>query len=373
MKETVYVSAILYDKFPKFASELAGTLSKYEIPVRKIDGTNDIWCRDYMPIQVNKDKFVQFKFDPDYLKDLPHLISNPTDIHIPELQDVIVSDLIVDGGNVIKHGKKLITTDKIFIENSRFSIDEIRNQIARLLEIETHVTVPCEPGDFTGHADGMVRFINDNTVLINDFSKTDKSFFASLLKSLESNFNIEVLPYHLSSRKSKYGDFSIEGNYVNFLDLHDIIVLPIYSLKLDDVVYGQLTKVYPNKTILTVKANDVALYGGSVNCVTWNRTEMEAKVISIHKESVGVDGTEVKNYVFEKISFPLTESIYVNIDDAIGDFWDSVESKGFFNVSEIKDAVSSKLKAEKILIGDERSSEIVDLVFEKLLSLGVIK
>ena len=30
-----------------------------------------IWARDYMPVQVIKDKFVLFRYDPDYLKDYP--------------------------------------------------------------------------------------------------------------------------------------------------------------------------------------------------------------------------------------------------------------------------------------------------------------
>ena len=30
-----------------------------------------IWARDYMPVQVSKDKFVLFRYDPDYLKDYP--------------------------------------------------------------------------------------------------------------------------------------------------------------------------------------------------------------------------------------------------------------------------------------------------------------
>ena len=31
--------------------------------------TSDYWCRDFMPIQVNKKRFVQFVYNPDYLRD----------------------------------------------------------------------------------------------------------------------------------------------------------------------------------------------------------------------------------------------------------------------------------------------------------------
>jgi hypothetical protein len=35
----------------------------------EIEGTKDIWIRDYMPIQLSDDKFLVYKYDPDYLKD----------------------------------------------------------------------------------------------------------------------------------------------------------------------------------------------------------------------------------------------------------------------------------------------------------------
>ena len=43
------------------------SLEHHGIPLRTIPGTQDIWCRDYMPIQVAEDRFVQFRYAPDYL------------------------------------------------------------------------------------------------------------------------------------------------------------------------------------------------------------------------------------------------------------------------------------------------------------------
>lgn len=31
-----------------------------------IKGTKDIWARDYMPVQIEKNKFVKFTYNPDY-------------------------------------------------------------------------------------------------------------------------------------------------------------------------------------------------------------------------------------------------------------------------------------------------------------------
>ena len=75
-----------------------------------------IWARDYMPVQVNKDKFVRFNYNPDYLRNYPEY-KPYTSMMLSYLGvKVINSDLVVDGGNIISCGDKVIMTDKIFLE-----------------------------------------------------------------------------------------------------------------------------------------------------------------------------------------------------------------------------------------------------------------
>lgn len=60
-----------------------------------------IWARDYMPVQVNKDKFVLFRYEPDYLKGYPEYKPDTSSI-LSELGiQVMRSDIILDGGNII--------------------------------------------------------------------------------------------------------------------------------------------------------------------------------------------------------------------------------------------------------------------------------
>jgi hypothetical protein len=63
----VYVADTLERRFPTVHDGLKLILEQYGIPFRIIPGTRDIWCRDYMPIQVSENRFVQFKYAPDYL------------------------------------------------------------------------------------------------------------------------------------------------------------------------------------------------------------------------------------------------------------------------------------------------------------------
>ena len=53
---------------------LLGTLHNHKISWNFLPLTASpfhIWTRDYMPVQVRKDKLVRFNYSPDYLKDNP--------------------------------------------------------------------------------------------------------------------------------------------------------------------------------------------------------------------------------------------------------------------------------------------------------------
>ena len=66
------------EKYSAFLDGFEKTLSKNNIPYKFLSNTNDIWAVDYMPVQISADKFVQFKYNPDYLQSKTQLktISN---------------------------------------------------------------------------------------------------------------------------------------------------------------------------------------------------------------------------------------------------------------------------------------------------------
>jgi len=60
----LFLSDRLEDSFPALVASLRSVLSVVTIDI--IPRTSDIWCRDYMPIQVDEDRFCQFVYAPDY-------------------------------------------------------------------------------------------------------------------------------------------------------------------------------------------------------------------------------------------------------------------------------------------------------------------
>ena len=65
-KETnfIYFSSLIKEKqqYTPFWEKIQKVLTKKRIGYGFIRNTRDIWCRDYMPIQIDTDKFVQFNF-----------------------------------------------------------------------------------------------------------------------------------------------------------------------------------------------------------------------------------------------------------------------------------------------------------------------
>src|ERR1700722_3768473 len=104
--------------FASLRSALAG------VPIETIPGTADIWCRDYMPVQVTQDRFCQFVYAPDYLRGFEGLITSPEACRLPFMHDYHQEPIVLDGGNVVASRSKVILTDKVYKENS--SIDRLR-------------------------------------------------------------------------------------------------------------------------------------------------------------------------------------------------------------------------------------------------------
>ena len=63
--DTVFVSELLTARHPQIERDLRAALGSR---LKVIPGTKDIWCRDFMPIQLNTNRFLQFRYEPDYLK-----------------------------------------------------------------------------------------------------------------------------------------------------------------------------------------------------------------------------------------------------------------------------------------------------------------
>ncbi len=267
----VYLADYLPSNYLNFSSLLVESLNECNIPSSYIPGTKDIWAVDYMPIQVEKDKFIQFIYNPDYLRDTKKWRKSISDVNsiCKEIKlETIQSTIVLDGGNVIRGDGKVIMCNKVFKENNNVPEKQLIRELENLFEVDKIIFVPQEPADKIGHADGMVRFLDERTVLINDYSKEDKrfqlDFRTALLNAGLDYIEIPYNPYHNKS------NFEATGIYVNYLHMEQAILIPTFNMNEDDEVVKLFESLFNKHIIRTVPSNEVAIKGGVLNCITWN-------------------------------------------------------------------------------------------------------
>lgn len=271
----VYFSQLLKDqlKYSGFGQQLSSIMDKHNISYEFLQGTHDIWCRDYMPIQVDHNTFIEYRYDPDYLLDktgrrlktYPDLVCDTISLK------TVKSDLILDGGNVIKGRNKVILTDKVIPENaSKYLKADLLKKLEETFEVEEVILVPALQGDEFGHADGMIRFLDESHVLIDSFYAKDQS--AHSLKFMR------VLKAHKLT--PVYIDFNVKYQsnknwaYVNFLQTRDILIVPAFGIDEDDQALKRFEELipsfFPGSKLASLDANPIIRDGGALNCISWN-------------------------------------------------------------------------------------------------------
>lgn len=251
-------------KYKPAADRMFAALDLFNIKYKLLNNTKDIWLRDFMPVKTKSGKYVSFRYEPSYLANNPQLRTNfKTDIAPHFVLPVTYSNINLDGGNVVfsPSKTKAVITDRVFSENPEYDKNTLLLELEKLLEASL-IIIPSLKSDMTGHADGMVRFVNENTVVAN--APLSPFGFETKVKKALQNHGIEVFdfPYFDSN-----GDSAI-GCYLNFLETEQAILLPVFSVDTDNKAVQTAKHIF-HKAIIPVNINELAAYGGLLNCISW--------------------------------------------------------------------------------------------------------
>lgn len=267
---TVYLASLLKRKAPSVAAGLEQILERHRVPLRWIDGTNDIWCRDFMPVWVSETECVQFVFDPKYYKSAKYQSWRTEPLMITPRLGLwsYFCDIVLDGGNIVNSRTTAICTDRIFEDNPKWCRERLVDTLRQHLQVERLVIVPELPKDSTGHIDGMVRFVNEDTVLLNNLSGiiTLKQYSHIWMCLQNAGLRTITVPCALANNKS-YDDAT--GDYINFLEVGDLIVVPGYGTDIDGEVLDLISGVFPGRIVEQLDISELTPHGGGLNCVSW--------------------------------------------------------------------------------------------------------
>lgn len=270
----VYLSAMLQSnpRFSDVCDRLTTILRDNSISFGFLKETKDIWARDYMPQQTDNTTFIRFRYEPSYLAEQPEIRSDPGLVCKANNIENKSCSINLDGGNVIKWYDKVIISRRIISENMKYEESDLLAELEDKLKAKV-ILIPDlhSTNDFTGHADGYVRFYNENTVLVNNLEKEYK-YWADGFRKVTKNTGMDFIEIPWFEHKEKGFPDSAIGVYINFLEVGNLIILPVFETNdnKDKEVCDLFRNLYPKKKIETININPVAREGGLLNCITWN-------------------------------------------------------------------------------------------------------
>lgn len=371
----VYFSSLIKEneKYSPFWKRLEPILNENQIGYGFIENTRDIWCRDYMPVQKDVNEFIQFEYFPDYYLSPKHVakLTIPSEIRIIDNISKEKSRIIVDGGNIIKSKTIVILTDKVLIENSNIDPETLISTLKKELNVEKVFIIPRAPYEMTGHADGMIRFLNEKDLLVADYSKESKSWQQKMDKALDkTGLNIISYPAEFVDEKNNAGDYVAKGVYINFAQIGNIILLPQFGLVTDNIALEKTKELFSECKVVPINSNEIAVDGGVLNCVTWNiRIETSMSFNNLPKQTPS--HFEQKKFVFEKLDFYLSTFDYEAIAKGFEIAWVSNTSE-FVGDGDFKNMTYRFLDQviEKNHIPQNIVDKTIDLILDYMESIG---
>ena len=258
----LYFSSLLAEKHPDDARSLFAALDEADERFVLVDGTRDVWLRDFFPVITKSVKYVSFRYQPSYLDGYDDLRTDFRAEIAPDLPiRPVYSDVNLDGGNVVlsPSKQKAIVSDRIFRENPDRPREALIAELSDLLEAEI-VLIESLPSDMTGHADGMARFLDEDVVLLNE-THAKNGLEQRQARSLQ-NQGFHVLPFPYHSGKGAV------GCYLNYLETEEHLFLPQFGIAEDAEALRRARLLFPKK-VVPVFLRQIPADGGVLNCISW--------------------------------------------------------------------------------------------------------
>lgn len=288
-KQHIFFSRLLKEKyFPHIAREIEQKLSLVGIKPKWLDHTNDIWIRDFMPLQLNDRFFAHYTYYPDYLMygvENIASITNPIRLEqqllVQQGKVVVNIPLIMDGGNAVITDRHIVMTQKVLYENKRDVVANetaIKNQIRKKTKLEPIFirwdspkwnNEPCI--EKYGHTDWLVRYLGGPTnmiVIANNEADTRRVSESAIDKLKEvGGYDIRIFALDNPTKNS--------WAYLNFVQVENYVLMPTVAEEHNDKEAAKKLKELFEEgeqriEILPIDCQDLIKLGGALHCISWN-------------------------------------------------------------------------------------------------------
>ena len=191
------------------------------------------------------------------------------------------SELVAEGGGITVDGEgTVITTESCFLNANRnpgWSRAEVEAELCRTLGARKVIWLPGDPEETEtdGHVDGIAAFIEPGRVLLE--INTDKSDPHYLV----GQENLAVLEGQIDASGRRLDiEFIEEGHYhpgvwnggcssyINSYLANGAVIVSGYGYDRDQAAVETWKRLFPDREIVQVRIDHIALGGGGVHCIT---------------------------------------------------------------------------------------------------------
>lgn len=236
----------------------------------------DIWMRDFTTVIPSNP--VQFHYRPSYFDKISDAIFIQNKFKKFAKRYGLKfrkTNLKIDGGNIVDNNVNCAITTERFLEDNDLTLTEGQTALETALEMEYVAVIPYDD-EVMGHADGMVMFSDDKTVLVNVY---DEPFRSEVINALKEQLpeDIKIVEIPAKFDHSTWDVFaSACGVNLNSTVTHYYIYTPIFENEMDEQAL-ELIQQNTTKTVHTIPAKGVCFMGGSVRCLTWQIQDENAR------------------------------------------------------------------------------------------------
>jgi len=282
----------------------------------EVDQSLDLWMRDFPPCMPKQQ--IKFKYRPQYISAEQAKFDEGnfyTFAKMVELLQLQPSDLVLEGGNIVDNGvDAAITTERPYEDNPNMTKAEFNKALEAV--IKRKLAVIPDPEDTTGHADGVVTFVEKDVLLIALYDDADGVDFYDAMEAavLKVFPDLNVVPLPCYARKSKsHGFVSAEGSYANSLVTNNAVYLPFFANQTANERAFAVFKNSSKKDVIPVyNAGKVPVLGGSLRCMTWqiDQEHPVAKALFAYvkkktKRSSAITAQMAYTVIFVQVAFAL--------------------------------------------------------------------
>ena len=288
--DIAYAKAVIkQDNIVILADKKGYELLRHELPkdVFLQEPMYDIWVRDFSTALPSSPTLFRYtaaaqagsQADADW-------VQKRFEVFIQKLGiDYRRSHLKLDGGNVVddQHDKLIVT--QRFLEDNHLEYKEGKDQLRKLTGFNQIAIIPADDELGLAHADGMLMFIDSNTLVVNEYPPSLRDKLFRELNLVFPNLKIIEVVAEIDDEPENSQFPSACGLNVNAVVTSRNIYMPDFGSKNDDKFFSVI-KANTSKIIIRIPAQKVCKLGGSVRCLTWQLTGENANRLILAARSL---------------------------------------------------------------------------------------